>query len=195
MGTTTKYALRYPELADPPNVQQDIKNLATDVDNIPAPAPPVGTLIAYTQLTSSGISINLGTASAVIPVTGLAVTFIAPPSGNVLVKCSILGQTRYNNANGDGIISCSMYSAGVAIGYTEQLLHQSGSTGTVISPQVRLNFSQVYTGLTPGNSYTFTPNFQSWNANQGTLWYGAGGAGTGSNPPFGPAVIEVYSAS
>src|SRR5215831_1203853 len=33
MGTTTKYALRFPELADPPLVQQDIKNLANDADS------------------------------------------------------------------------------------------------------------------------------------------------------------------
>lgn len=33
MGTTTNYALRYPELVDPPNVQPDMKNLATDIDS------------------------------------------------------------------------------------------------------------------------------------------------------------------
>lgn len=41
MGTTTNYALRYPELADPPLVQQDLKNLAQDVD-ARIPAVPIG---------------------------------------------------------------------------------------------------------------------------------------------------------
>jgi hypothetical protein len=152
-----------------------------------------GTLIAYAQLTTAGTTIALGTASAIIPVPGLAVTFTAPASGSVLVKCSILGQTQYTAANGPGIITCSMYSAGVAIGQTQQLLQVSASAGTVPSPQVRLNFSEVYTGLTPGNSYTFTPNFCSLNQNTGTLWHGAGGASPGSNPPYGPAVTEVYA--
>jgi len=81
-----------------------------------------------------------------------------------------------------------MYSAGVAIGYNEELL--LSNSGTNVG---RAHFSQVYTGLTPGNSYTFTPNFQSWNTNQGNVYYGSGGAGLGSNPPWGPAVTEVYS--
>src|SRR5262245_1993328 len=41
MGTTTAYALRYPELTDPPLVQQDIKNLASDVDG-KIPGIPIG---------------------------------------------------------------------------------------------------------------------------------------------------------
>src|SRR4029077_168751 len=41
MGTTTQYALRYPELADPPTVQGDLKNLAQDVD-AKVPGIPLG---------------------------------------------------------------------------------------------------------------------------------------------------------
>jgi len=41
MGTTAAYALRYPELADPPNIPNDLKNLANDVD-AKIPGIPVG---------------------------------------------------------------------------------------------------------------------------------------------------------
>ena len=41
MGTTTAYALRYPELADPPNIPNDLKNLANDVD-VKIPGIPIG---------------------------------------------------------------------------------------------------------------------------------------------------------
>ena len=41
MGTTTLYALRYPELLDPPTVQTYIKNLAQDVDS-KIPGVPIG---------------------------------------------------------------------------------------------------------------------------------------------------------
>jgi len=41
VGVTANYALRYPELADPPNVQPDLKNLAQDVD-AKIPGIPIG---------------------------------------------------------------------------------------------------------------------------------------------------------
>lgn len=248
MGNTANYVLRYPELADVPNVQGDIKNLASDVDakmangvptgvvvngqwikgqggvpiwsaivvadvsgaeatankgvangyasldgtakvpsaQLPAAVPGPGTLIGYTQLTSTGTSVSLtGAATAM---TGLAVTFIAPASGNVLVKVSIGCNCTYQSINGQALIVCTIYSAGVAIGQNQAILVSNSTTVTG-----RGNFAQVYTGLTPGNSYTFTPNFDSWNGNVGNLVYGSGGAGLGSNPPYGPAVHEVYA--
>jgi hypothetical protein len=156
----------------------------------PASAPtwasPKGTLIGVTQYAPATPAL-LSVASATA-VANMAVTFTAPASGSVLVKCSVMCQATYQSVNGEAAINCQMYSGGVAIGFNQKLF-----SSNIASYQIaRGNFTQVYTGLTPGNSYTFTPNFISLNGNAGWIGYG-GAVGLGGNPPYGPAVTEVWS--
>ena len=85
---------------------------------------------------------------------------------------------------------CGMYSAGSMLGSAVKVF----STGTTVLYQARGHFEEVYTGLTPGSTYTFTPNFYSMNGNNGGVYFGVGVAGIISpNPAYGPAVTEVYS--
>jgi hypothetical protein len=155
-------------------------------------APSAGVLTAYTQFnpTTGPFSTSF---TAQIAMSAMAVTFIAPPSGSVLVKLTVLGSTQYTQINGNGVIVCGMYSAGAMVGSAQQLLWISGTTGTV-NTYGRCHFSQAYTGLTPGNSYTFTPNFFSLNGNASAIYYGVGVTGALTpNPSYGPALTEVYS--
>lgn len=156
-----------------------------------APSAPPGTLIAYAQYSPVGsANVNMGTSNAAWPVSQLAVTFTAPASGAVLVKCSVACQAQWLSINGEAAILCAMFSAGVAIGYNQKIF--SSNIGSY--SYVRGNFVQVFTGLTPGNSYTLTPNFMSINTNQGYLFFGSGVAGSlGTVPNYGPGVTEVYS--
>lgn len=70
MGTTTKYALRYPELVDAPNVQSDLKNLATDVDNAMAKGVPTGAVVNGQWIRGSG-GVPVWSAITVADIAGL----------------------------------------------------------------------------------------------------------------------------
>jgi hypothetical protein len=109
-----------------------------------------GSIIGYTQYAPTGASHTTktvaGTTLAVFDSTNLAVTFTAPPSGNVLVELSAACAVGTGSTFGFWGVSETSSSPSI-LGY---LHNPSPSTSEFVSTT-----KQVYTNLTAGQSYTF----------------------------------------
>jgi hypothetical protein len=130
----------------------------------------------YTQLVVTTTA-NLATA--------LAVTFIAPSSGQVTVRMGVAAQAVYTSLNGWGQVTAQMYSGGSPIGAQQVLVYNNATAALAM----RTTFEQLYTGLTPGQSYTFTPYFVGGNGNTAYVMWGSTGA-----IYWGPAEVRVFAA-
>ena len=139
-----------------------------------------GALIGITQVQPAAqTSYTWGGAG--VGMNDAAVTFVAPPSGRVLVKWSAFGvATAACTAN------VAMYSAGAQIGGMNNVAYNA-----VIGS--RLLFTNLITGLTAGALYTFVP----WGFATGAsmiIYYGGNAVGTNFTSNNGPAITEVYAA-
>jgi hypothetical protein len=128
---------------------------------------------------------NVGAGVVIIDATNITVSFVAPLSGRVIV--------RWNATAASVTVSTlfvCMYSGGAQIGSQEQVLASSGA-GTVSARSV---FEQLYSGLTPGALYTFTP--AAWAAGTALSYFYVGGPGAlGSANSAGPSVLTVEPVS
>jgi hypothetical protein len=136
----------------------------------------VGGLLGVTRAApASPLNVVIGT--SVVALADAAVTFVAPASGRVLARWS--GYV----AAGAGALSMAFYSAGALVG-ASHIVSQSGVT-------LQLAFDELVGGLTPGQSYTFTPNALSASATS-TVYYGGGAPLNSGNA--GPMTTEIYAA-
>jgi len=158
MGTTTNYALRYPELTDPPNVQSDIKNLASDADSN-LPAVPLGSALEWDYLPASipawallsyGQAISRTTYAALAALASAA----SYPHG------SGDGSTTFNIADKRGRVSAGKDDMGgtAASRITAAI---SGTNGTVLGATVGSEGVTLAIGQIPSHDHTAATNYQS----------------------------------
>jgi|SRR5262252_9844307 len=175
MGATPKYALRYPEPADPADVPTDMHELATDVEAALQSKGP-GAELAYTQITAS---VNItGTTEAGATAIISSGAFAVDGSTPILIEF-------YTQA--------ALTPAGQSL--ILWLLGPGGSLG-------RLAFIPAATGLTEGGPVRVArrltpaagnPNYTiSGQVSAGTGVVSAGPGGAGND---GPAFIRVIRAA
>jgi hypothetical protein len=157
-------------------------NTATITDRRGALAV-AGTLLAVNRAApASQGSYTFGGGATAMP--DMAVTFVAPLSGRVLVRWS-----AYCVPSSNAVFMTAMYSAGAQIGAQNVLMQSAASAvGT------RYTFSDVISGLTPGQSYTFTPYGYSGGGQVTYVYYGGPGTLGNTTNNAGPAVTEVFAA-
>jgi hypothetical protein len=119
------------------------------------------------------------TAGVDVDATNLAVTFTVPASGKVLVR---LTAVAYQSVNGAAYWWCLRTTGGANVAGTR------GYAATNDAP-TRTSLSIYITGLTPGASQTYRWG-HGVGSDTGNIRYGD----DAGNGPFGPAVIEVWSA-
>jgi len=151
MGTTANYALRYPELIDPPNVQQDIKNLASDAD-AKLPAVPIGSTLEWDY---AGAAIPtwalLPYGQAISRTTYAALNSLASAAG--YLHGSGDGSTTFNVADKRGRFSAGKDDMGgtAASRITAAI---SGTAGTVLGAAVGNEGVTLATAQIPSHSHT-----------------------------------------
>jgi len=158
VGTTTNYALRYPELVDPPNVQPDLKNLANDIDG-KIPAVPVGASLDW----------DYGTAQipswALLPY-GQAISRTSYP-----VLAALAAAASYPHGSGDNTTTFNVadkrgrFSAGkddmggtAASRITAAI---SGTAGTVLGAAVGAEGVTLAIGAIPSHDHSAATGVQS----------------------------------
>jgi microcystin-dependent protein len=160
MGATANYALRYPELADPPNVQNDLKNLALDVDT-KIPGVPIGASADW----------DYGAAqipSWAILQYGQAVSRAGYPALHALASAA-----SYPHGNGDGsstfniadkrgrVCSGKDDMGGTAASRITAAI--SGTAGTVLGAAVGSEGVTLATAQMPSHSHLGNTNWASAN--------------------------------
>lgn len=156
MPSTPTYALRYPALSDDPNVPEDMKNLADDVEDaleqvdakIAASATRSDREDVVGSITSTTYTGTMASGSA-----PPGIDFVAPPSGKVTI---LFGTAGFNAANNDNktavrVGTGSTVGAGTefyAATDSDMILYNARSTEAY-----RLTSFAEVTGLTPGNTY------------------------------------------
>jgi len=158
MGTTTNYALRYPESADPPNVQPDIKNLAQDADS-KLPAVPLGSALEWDYLPAS-------IPSWALLQYGQAVSRTTYSALNALASAASYphgtgdGSTTFNIADKRGRISAGKDDMGgtAASRITAAI---SGTAGTVLGAAVGNEGVTLATAQIPSHDHGAVTGTQS----------------------------------
>ena len=197
MGTTTQYALRYPELTDPPLVQTDIKNLASDVDAKVAVVPigassewdygpaqiPSWALLQYGQAVSR----------TTYPALHALASAASYPHGNGD------GANTFNIADKRGRVSAGKDDMGgtAASRITAAI---SGTAGTVLGAVVGSEGVTLATGAMPSHSHLGNTNWvdrdHSHGANTGYVSqdhsHGVGDPGHAHNQTY---AVAHYNAS
>src|SRR5215831_9469505 len=158
MGTTANYALRYPELIDPPNVQQDIKNLASDAD-AKLPAVPIGSTLEWDY---AGAAIPtwalLPYGQAISRTTYAALNSLASAAG--YLHGSGDGSTTFNVADKRGRFSAGKDDMGgtAASRITAAI---SGTAGTVLGAAVGNEGVTLATAQIPSHDHGAVTGTQS----------------------------------
>ena len=142
-----------------------------------------GTILAYTDigLNESHQTYDLTTSYAV-PDDEFKVTFVIPPSGNVLIEVQI---QHYNGSSGIGDLYAGLSTASATSGYTalasyhEKPINDLQGRGAVDTH----NISWTLTGLTPGDTEEIWAGFKAASAT-GTPKLRWGGAGSDRYPDF-----------
>jgi hypothetical protein len=144
-----------------------------------AAAGATTSLLAFKNYAPARTTVNVTSTTLVdVDATNLVVTFTAPPSGNVIVSLSACVLTA--NA-----ASANMAWAGSAVANTQSEVNYTQQTG-LAAIEYRTTARIGVTGLTPGNSYTYT-----WAHCRPSGTYGTSSTGYGTD--LGPAVMEVWS--
>src|SRR4029077_5208907 len=158
VGMTTNYALRYPELADPPNVQPDMKNLAQDIDG-KIPAVPVGASLEWdygaAQIPSWALlPYGQAISRSLYPVLAALASAASYPHG------SGDGSTTFNVADKRGRFSAGKDNMGgtAASRITAAI---SGTAGTVLGAAVGGEGVTLAIGAIPSHDHTGVTNLQS----------------------------------
>lgn len=155
-----------------------------------------GTLLARTQYAPSAATtytpVALSTGLTALDTTNLKATFIAPPSGAVMVTLSALasGSTTAGNALYWGLVSTTS-SPGTLVGVNALVyVNPTTTAGDNVGMQT---MTQLVTGLTAGTSYTWY--FAAATTTTGHVHIIAqGGAAVTTAATGAPAFIEIYAA-
>lgn len=136
------------------------------------------TLIGHKAYQPSGDTTAGSTTSTVfvdVDATNLAVSFVAPPSGKVLIRLSALAgkatTSRYE---------WNLREAGGNVANTANWVAAWNGS----NEEARQRAEMVISGLTPGQSYTYKWGYRS--VDGGAIYVYAGGTS------YGPAVMEVW---
>jgi hypothetical protein len=181
MGATGVYGLRYPEVGDPPNGPDQIKNLAEDtedefvrIDADIAAAEAVTALFA-TGVTVSSFADTSGTTTSTTFTetltggTACATTFVAPQSGKVIVHNSAFID---NNATGRSYCSWIIRNGGtIGSGTTFLDGDEAKSIACLGTDDVEAGRATLVTGLTAGATYNIRQRFKVSAGTTGTFQY------------------------
>ena len=142
-----------------------------------------GRILGYTDigLNEGHVALSL-TTSFVVPTDEFSVSFVAPPSGNVLIDIQI---QSYAGSSGSGDLFAGLSSANATTGYA-QLAAQHEKRITDGAGRFGTNndhLSWTLTGLTAGTSYEYWVGFKS-TSTSGTPLIAWGGNATGRYPDF-----------
>jgi len=151
MGTTTNYALRYPELVDTPDIPRDLKNLAQDVD-AKIPAVPIGMALEWDYAAASIPSWSLLPYGQAISRTTYA-ALAALASSASYPHGSGDGSTTFNISDKRGRVSAGKDDMGgtAASRITAAI---SGTAGTVLGAAVGNEGVTLAIGQIPSHDHT-----------------------------------------
>jgi hypothetical protein len=160
-------------------------NTATVTDVRPGAALAVPGVAAAQYNPAAQGSLAIGAGNFVLNAAAF-VTFTAPPSGRVYGRWSAMMSLAVNAVlNG----AFATNPSGAQIGSQDQL----AAAGATVPVTLRVVFEQLYTGLTPGQSYSFWPVAYSANSAVTTVYYG--GSGTlGVIGSAGPITMAIQPA-
>jgi hypothetical protein len=146
-------------------------------------AAAVPALLAYTQYNPGAVTdiTTTATTGADVDAANLAVTFIVPPTGNILVSLT----ARCFQSAGNYYWWNLRTTGGTNVAGTRCMIDGNASSDG------RRTHRFVLTGLTPGASQTYRWGF-GVSAGTGHLLVGDPGGTT--TPVAGPAIMEVWSA-
>lgn len=156
---------------------------------------PAGQLLARTQYAPSAMTtynvVVATTGVTALDTTNLKVTFVAPYSGNVLVRLQALvnGPSAAATATRFAVVSTTG-SPGTLVGLVG-LVNVSPTSAAGDNDQL-CTYDQVITGLTPGTSYIWY--FAASYVGTQSHVQAQGGITNTSTPGGAPALIEVFSA-
>ncbi len=154
-----------------------------------------GTLLARAQYAPSSVHtytpVNITTGVTALDSTNLVVTFIAPPSGAVIVKLQAWCETGAAAADKHifAVVS-STSSPGTLVGVSG--LAANSPTATLADNQVLASMEQLITGLTPGSSYTWY--FAAAYVTAAGSIFAQGGSTNTTSVTGGPALMTVIAA-
>ena len=142
-----------------------------------------GRIIGYTDigLDEGHVTLSL-TTSYVVPTDEFNVSFVAPPSGNVLIEFQI---QSYNGSSGLGNVYAGLSTANATSGYSAlEIFHEKTFWDTAGRGNIdNATGSWTLTGLTAGSSYQYWIGFNS-TATLGGPNIRWGGSATGRYPDF-----------
>ena len=155
-----------------------------------------GSLLARKQYAPSSATtytlVSIATGVTALDATNLSVTFVAPPSGDVLVRLTALAQG--DNVVGDKVLFAvvsSTSSPGTLVGVVG-LVYTSVVTAAATDDEGLVTMEQVITGLSPGTSYTWY--FAGAYVTAAGKVIVQGGASNTTTPTGAPAVMSVFAA-
>ena len=161
-GTTTNYGLRYPVGTDVPNVQPDIKNLATDVDS-KIPAVPIGMSLEWDYAAASIPSWSLLQ-------YGQAISRTTYPALAALASAASYphgtgdGSTTFNIADKRGRVAAGKDDmGGTAAGRITAAI--SGTAGTVLGAVVGNEGVTLAVAQIPSHNHSANTDYFSSNHN------------------------------
>lgn len=165
MPSTPTYGFPYPAPGDSPNVPSDIAALANAVETTLTPVTPVtakfatGALNTTTQNTS-GTTTSTSYTATLTGGTACSLTFVAPPSGQVMVDNSC----NLSNSLTSGVLMGFEVRTGAVIGSGSVAFaasdNDSVSASGVANAGHRSTVSTPVTGLTPGATYNVRQLFR-----------------------------------
>lgn len=166
MATTAGYGFHYPSLGDAPNVPQWVQDLAEDVEDTLTPVTPVtakfatGVTVTATQ-NASGTTIATSYTATLTGGTTCSATFVAPPSGQVMVH----NTANISNSTSSGILMGFEIRAGAVVGSGSVVVAaddddaNSGSGVASVGRRATVT-TPVLSGLTPGATYNIRQMFR-----------------------------------
>lgn len=123
------------------------------------------------------------TSYVALDTTNLTVTFVAPASGQVLLRLGATG------SNATGWQSWAVLTHGTSTLVGKAMFRNYSDAGQPFATQ-----EQVIGGLTPGNTYTWDWAQATGNASFSVSTYAMGATSPTQASPAAPAVMEVWSA-
>ena len=137
-----------------------------------------GMILGYTDIGLDEVHVTLSlTTSFVVPTDEFSVSFVAPPSGNVLIEWQIQFGT---GSSGAGILVADLSTTNATAGYTqlEDINEKVFSDNNARNDVETTNGSWTLTGLTAGTAYERWIAFKSISTTGSPyIQWGANGAG------------------
>ena len=141
---------------------------------------------------SSLANYALTTSLAALDGTNLTISFVAPPSGNVIIEANVHVRQNLITGVGESYTSLAFVTHGTstAVSLQQRVIDTNNSqaaAGNFIGQFCTLR--QLVTGLTPGNSYQWDLA-GLWNGSSASFVY----VDNGASGSIGPALLTVTAA-